>query len=191
MKTTSVRPFWLAIALAGLTLGSRADLTNVPPDLGLTAPPPITSATAVTNATTTTAPAKAKAKKVVKPTPAKLPGAFSGNVAAVNTNAMTISLDGPFPPRVLTMGSQSHLFRKNKPLTLGQVVVGDHVVGNVHKNAKGVETIINANFSDKKASAETKPTGVKPTGVKPAAKKPAKKPAVVPTAQPVPEAPAK
>ena len=174
MKTTLVRLSSLLIAAAALTLGLRADPTNLPPSLGLEpAPAPANPGLAPIPAPTTTTPPLASTnapvaakKKAAKAKPAKLPGAFSGTVGLVNTNAMTITLAGKNPGRVLTMGSQSRLFRKAKPLTLADVKTDDHIEGQVHKNDKGTEVIVAAYISTAKPAATT-----------PAKKKAAKKPA--------------
>ena len=165
-----------------MAVGLRADATNLPPDLGLgtapaisnsVIPAPVISAPLAAPAVTETNAAPAKAKKAAKPKPVKLPGAFSGVVASVNTNALTLTLTGPAPGRVLAMTSQSHLFHKNKPITFSQISVGDQIHGQAKKNAKGPDTILNAYFSSKapgttppakkkKAAKKTDDTGTTP-----------------------------
>ena len=145
-----------------MAVGLHADVTNLPPDLGLgtapaisnsVIPAPVIAAPLAAPAVTETNAAPAKAKKAAKPKPVKLPGAFSGVVASVNTNALTLTLAGPAPGRVLAMSSQSRLFHKTKPITFAQINVGDQIRGQAKKNAKGPDTILNATFSAKAAGA--------------------------------------
>jgi len=93
---------------------------------------------------------------------------FGGIVAAVDSQANTISLKKKEGTRVLRLDANSKLEIGGRPAAIGSVKAGTYAHGKLHKNPAGKEVISAAKF-DPEAPVKPKPTG--------ASKEPAKTPA--------------
>jgi hypothetical protein len=75
---------------------------------------------------------------------------FHGTVASVDAKAKTITLEGKKAPRKLEITSTTHLFREDKPTTLGSILPGDYAHGTVLKKGSA-EQIVKGSFGLKPA----------------------------------------
>lgn len=77
---------------------------------------------------------------------------FTGKVAAVDKNAMTITVG----ERVFQVGSETRLMKGGKPATLGDAVVGEEIGGSYQKGENGK---LNAKMIRLGPKPETEPKG--------------------------------
>ena len=87
------------------------------------------------------------------------PGKISGTVTAVDTNAMTFTVDG----QTYEETSSSVLTRNGKPATLAEVAVGDPVQGSSTTGSDGKLQATKVKFGKGAAKSTSKPTTKKPS----------------------------
>lgn len=112
----------------------------------LAAAPSFTQAAEPAAAPPAPAPATEKARSPGKPKAKRDWYPFRGEVAAVDRKAMTVALKKQEGERLLQVDSKTTFTRAGKPITLGDIKVGEYAHGKLHKNAKGQEVITDSAF---------------------------------------------
>lgn len=134
------------------------------------------SATAADQQTTTAKPsARAAAHKPVKRYP------YHANVAAVDTTAKTLTLDGKKSQRVLHVTPTTRILKDKKPVALETINVGDYITGSlVDTDGRLEPTTVNVGGT---VSKKTTLSGTIPKGATDDQKDPVGKPKGNPTAK--------
>ena len=96
---------------------------------------------------------------------------FSGKLGAVDKEKKSITILGKEKSRTLFLDDQTKIVKNEKPATLADAAVGEHVAGQVRKTADGKEVLSSLRIGPKPA-VEEKPA--KEKAEKPAKEKPAK-----------------
>ena len=165
MGSTTVSKFFAgliaALLLAGASAAQAQVKTNAP------------AAPAAPKKPAADKPAQNEAKEANDKKPAKYP--FSGKLAAVDKQAMTLSIAGKEKNRVLHITSETRITKAGKPATLQEGVAGEEVAGQAIKNADGTEKAATVRFGPKpgakegeKAKTDKKPAAPAPAPAAPA-----------------------
>jgi hypothetical protein len=131
-------PTLCAAALFAVPALSRAQEATNPPAAG--GPPPLSAPPEATKA-----PGAAKTapeKKKNNPPPSATPQ-FHGTVTAVDTNAMTLTVE----KRTFEITSETIIAKDGKPAVLADAAVGDSVRGSYKKNAEGKLEAVTLHYS--------------------------------------------
>jgi hypothetical protein len=134
-----------AAAILVVPASSRAQATNNAPAAVPAAAPAVAPVAAPVAAPATT-PAAAQTPPVKKHTaaaPATLP--FRGNLTAVDTNAMTLTVG----KRTFNMTSETVVTKDDKPAVLADGAAGEQVRGSYKKNAEGKLDAVTIHFGGK------------------------------------------
>jgi len=144
-----------AAALLAMPASSRAQANANPP----VAPPPVTPVTppAVTPPPATTPPAAAPKPAAKKAKPATKPAAttFHGTVAALDTNAMTLTVE----KRTFEITSETVITKNDKPAILSDGTVGEAVRGAFKKGEGGKLDATAIHFGGATKPAKKESTG--------------------------------
>jgi hypothetical protein len=160
LKTTVLSLFAAAIVAAPASVRAQANATNAP---AVVSEPPTASAPAT--ASEPPAPPVHKAKKHDH-------AEFNGTLAAVDTNAMTLTVG----KHTFEINSETMITKAGKPATLADGVAGETVGGTYKKGADGKLTATSIHFGakadgEKKKKKHTNPassesaTNTVPNGV--------------------------
>ena len=139
LKTTMLSLFAAAIVAAPANVRAQANATNAPATVSTA--PPVSTPAAVSEPP---APPVHKAKKHDH-------AEFHGTLAAVDTNAMTLTVG----KHTFEINSETMITKAGKPATLTDGVAGEPVSGAYKKDADGKLTAISIHFGGK-PEGETK-----------------------------------
>ena len=96
----------------------------------------------------------AATKEVKEKDHAPQPYPFNGKVNAVDKDKKTITVMGKEKARTFYVDGQTKITKHEKPATLNDAVMGEHVAGRVHKTDDGREVLVSLHLGAKPESGE-------------------------------------